>query len=120
MQKLNIVLVPSTGNLYIYTNPWCGTKNDDEFSSPPRGIYISTNWINTQQGGEITVLVPSTGNLYIYFLNCIIPFSGKYGSRPLHGESIYLLIFLYFATKFIMFSSPPRGIYISTAGYKPI
>ena len=90
MQKLNIVLVPSTGNLYIYTNPWCGTKNDDEFSSPPRGIYIST-----VKSGYFSGLSAS--------------------SRPLHGESIYLQTLE--ETKKAMselFSSPPRGIYIST------
>ena len=59
------VLVPSTGNLYIYSN-------------------MSPNFI------FVLVLVPSTGNLYIYGKNNENKKLFK-RSRPLHGESIYLL-----------------------------
>ena len=91
-----LVLVPSTGNLYIYVFFFMFSDNTGEgtFSSPPRGIYISTDVIlaekrNTESSRplhgesiylqwasgipeekEQEVLVPSTGNLYIY--RCIL------------------------------------------------
>ena len=90
-----------------------------EFSSPPRGIYIST-----------------------YFFSCFLIIRAKGRSRPLHGESIYLqMLFLqkketlkvlvpstgnlyiyngqveYLRKKSRKFSSPPRGIYISTDAF---
>ena len=131
------VLVPSTGNLYIYRTPRKHTVEIREFSSPPRGIYISTRLCCTYMSllrrsrplhGESIylrrilrgkrvpygVLVPSTGNLYIYKedrMKVLV----EIRSRPLHGESIYLRYregarFYPIGT----FSSPPRGIYIST------
>ena len=88
-------------------------EKDPLFSSPPRGIYISTQKLSSIKECQERVLVPSTGNLYIYkvgdLLDDVIQFSSpprgiyistlyrkkplassRLGSRPLHGESIYL------------------------------
>ena len=86
------VLVPSTGNLYIYYDSAEVASVMRAFSSPPRGIYISTN---TQ---EISCWPPTKS------------------SRPLHGESIYLHEIQRCPPGRFTFSSPPRGIYISTSG----
>ena len=59
------------------------------------------------------VLVPSTGNLYIYTISQSM-ITDTRSSRPLHGESIYLHIFQMNRFPVSWFSSPPRGIYIST------
>ena len=85
------VLVPSTGNLYIYAE------------------MESVNQPLPQ------VLVPSTGNLYIYGIVDGERYWITTGSRPLHGESIYLLRGATDVSRSrYRFSSPPRGIYIST------
>ena len=83
------------------------------FSSPPRGIYISTESKKVKKNGETSsrplhgesiyllctwynyssrsiVLVPSTGNLYIYLVSFSPCGKCRKCSRPLHGESIYL------------------------------
>ena len=65
MMNYLTVLVPSTGNLYIYSGLSPLSLLDAMFSSPPRGIYISTEILRS-----ITSL--------------------RISSRPLHGESIYL------------------------------
>ena len=84
------VLVPSTGNLYIYWKKTILCHRLLLFSSPPRGIYISTIYRKEQ----------------IIFQNCSRPLHGEsiylrilcmdsfavFCSRPLHGESIYLQI----------------------------
>ena len=62
-----------------------------KFSSPPRGIvYIYAEMESVNQPLP-QVLVPSTGNLYIYGIVDGERYWITTGSRPLHGESIYLL-----------------------------
>ena len=43
MRYFDYVLVPSTGNLYIYDKELPIIDGQIMFSSPPRGIYISTD-----------------------------------------------------------------------------
>ena len=133
-----IVLVPSTGNLYIYrltvfghfkkvrSRPlhgksiylriclWMQCWLRMLFSSPPRGIYIST-FRKSRRGSRTLSSRPLHGES-IYLRN---KHKGerimKFSSRPLHGESIYLHVWDYIqAIEILKFSSPPRGIYIST------
>ena len=85
-----------------------------QFSSPPRGIYIST----TLHGFHLLMIdlfsSPPRG-IYISTLMRKSEMKNYKRSRPLHGESIYLQN-LQCLNKLgcNQFSSPPRGIYIST------
>ena len=88
-----IVLVPSTGNLYIYmTKKLLQERCEYLFSSPPRGIYISTN-------------------------TCIFVHALVLSSRPLHGESIYLLMGKWRSGSALVCSRPLHGesIYLPDA-----
>ena len=66
-KKMCVVFVPFTGNLYFYLNEIV-TRNQcaDMFSSPLRGIYISTYTKMTLETLQQIVFVPFTGNLYFY------------------------------------------------------
>ena len=108
------VLVPSTGNLYIYiitvdtetfvylsSRPLHGesiyllkTRNCKEVLKfvlvPSTGnLYIYEKYVDPSASKQ-SVLVPSTGNLYIYEKSREFSKVETYRSRPLHGESIYL------------------------------
>ncbi|CUN22611.1 Uncharacterised protein [Eubacterium ramulus] len=83
-----IVLVPSTGNLYIYYLQERADYLSELFSSPPRGIYISTNIVHGQLC-SILFSSPPRG-IYISTNTCIFVHALVISSRPLHGESIYL------------------------------
>ena len=89
MPPLAFVLVPSTGNLYIYYLQERADYLSELFSSPPRGIYISTNTCIF-----VHALVISSRPLHgesIYLPNWVrTKVQGLICSRPLHGESIYL------------------------------
>ena len=109
---LKPVFVPSTGILYFYRNPFNGCMIPCEFSSPPRGSYISTvPELSTEEKME-KVFVPSTGILYFYgYLNYI---SANY-SVFVPSTGILYFYGLYSPSRIsIWFSSPPRGSYIST------
>ncbi len=76
-------------------------------------LYIYHTTLNYRR--QKSVLVPSTGNLYIYCAYLLLMENLFFRSRPLHGESIYLLETIIKTTFSLpLFSSPPRGIYIST------
>ena len=87
------VLVPSTGNLYIY---------EDE------------NFINLFEGSSRPLHGES---IYLQMARNWSAYEAAKGSRPLHGESIYLRKEQNILEKKFKFSSPPRGIYISTASW---
>ena len=88
MPPLAFVLVPSTGNLYIYYLQERADYLSELFSSPPRGIYISTNIVHGQLC-SILFSSPPRG-IYISTNTCIFVHALVISSRPLHGESIYL------------------------------
>ena len=61
-----LVLVPSTGNLYIYAASKIVMRYFDYVLVPSTGnLYIYTN-TGKFEHLQAFVLVPSTGNLYIY------------------------------------------------------
>ena len=88
-QFLLMVLVPSTGNLYIYGHYLGVYEKIITVLVPSTGnLYIyNVEFSNVMYDA---VLVPSTGNLYIYRSRVLDVKFPKMGSRPLHGESIYL------------------------------
>ncbi len=60
-----LVLVPSTGNLYIYMEE--AIDDCEEVSSRPlHGESIYLQKLLGDDMKDMIVLVPSTGNLYIY------------------------------------------------------
>mgnify|MGYP004499379771 CR=1 FL=1 len=84
-----------------------------EFSSPLRGSYLSTEECEAE-GYPSNVFVPSTGFLSIYIRIKRSNFDDE-GFRPLNGVLIYLLIKSEkFTTTCNLFSSPQRGSYLST------
>ena len=84
------VLVPSTGNLYIYEDNLDNGKIVKAFSSPPRGIYISTVYGLPRTHKKSLFSSPPRG-IYISTQYRRSELSEMFrGSRPLHGESIYL------------------------------
>ena len=108
------VFVPSSGYLYFYTNKKCKKKRrkhvfvpsseylyfysynalisccvDDKFSSPLRGISISTKWDWFYPFCRNNVFVPSSGYLYFYSEQKSIS-QKKTSFRPLFGVSLFL------------------------------
>ena len=91
-KNLVIVFVPSTGYLYFYFDFLNMYTRATLFSSPLRGISISTGILSLIAIAGI-VFVPSTG--YLYFYEC--PDRSKSNTtdsrncfRPLYGVSLFL------------------------------
>ena len=96
------VFVPSTGYLYFYLDKTNKTPYQVSFSSPLRGISIST--MDTQQlQCDISVFVPSTGYLYFYFITSFKTSMENMFSSPLRGISISTIIFFMFLFLLIRF-----------------
>ena len=130
------VFVPSTGYLYFYGQNKKERIKSSPFSSPLRGISISThlhcicifvfcfrplygvslflhrqkNWNNWLW----RVFVPSTGYLYFYGCKAELKQNGFRCFRPLYGVSLFLLQANALKAFGFVFSSPLRGISIST------
>ena len=95
-------------SIYLQVSPEC-MNVILQFSSPPRGIYISTGLeVDATILWQQTILVPSTGNLYIYMLKIAINVFCIY-SRPLHGESIYLRWYMSMKGYYTNYSRPLHG-----------
>ena len=78
------VLVPSTGNLYIYIL----TSTFDVYCSCSRPLHGESIYLrcNITTHVQRSVLVPSTGNLYIYRQTQPSIQCAQISSRPLHGN----------------------------------